>query len=415
MTNIAVLGYGTVGSGVVEVFFKNRENLQKKAGQPLDLKYILDVRDFPDNPFADRFTKDFAQIVNDESVKVVAEVIGGLEPAFTYTKECLLHGKSVVTSNKELVAQKGAELLEIARAHSCNYLFEASVGGGIPIIRPLHMCLAANRIDEVAGILNGTTNFILTKMIREQMAFTDALALAQQLGYAERNPAADVEGQDACRKICILASLAFGEHVYPKDVYTEGITKITLEDVAYANDFGSVIKLIGRCKRAAGEGKITALVSPALVHRESQLGTVDDVFNGILVRGDATGDVVFYGKGAGKLPTASAVVGDIIECAKAPGTSPSLSWSPSAGGNVADRADNVTAVYLRCKSDEVKVLAAAKKLLGELTVLTRAGQPADEYAFVTTERLPERVIDAAVEKLESMGVQVLGKIRVLED
>ena len=414
MINIAVLGYGTVGSGGVEVFFKNRESLQKKAGQELDLKYILDVRDFPDSPFADRFTKDFNKILDDDSVKVVAEVIGGIEPSYGFTKACLERGKSVVTSNKELVAQRGAELLAVAREHHCNYLFEASVGGGIPIIRPLHMCLAANQIDEIAGILNGTTNFILTKMIRENMAFDEALALAQKLGYAERNPAADVEGHDACRKICILASLSFGEHVFPKDVYTEGITKITLEDVAYAQDFGSVIKLIGRCKRAGDGGKITAMVAPAFIHHESQLGTVDDVFNGILVRGDATGDVVFYGKGAGKLPTASAVVGDIIECVKATDTSPSLRWNPSEGGNVADRADNVTRVYLRCRSDEVKVLEVARKLLGEVQVLSRPGQPADEFAFVTEQALPERTIDAAVEKLTGMSVEVLGKIRVLD-
>ncbi len=411
--NIAVLGYGTVGSGVVEVFFKNKANLQKKAGQELDIKYILDLREFPDDPHAALFTKDFAQIAQDDSVKVVAEVIGGLEPAYTFTKTCLERGKSVVTSNKELVAQKGAELLEIARAHQVNYFFEASVGGGIPIIRPLHMCLAANSIDEIAGILNGTTNFILTKMIREGMPFETALALAQQLGYAERNPAADVEGQDACRKICILAALSFGEHVYPKDVYTEGITKITLEDVAYAADCGCVIKLIGRAKRGEHGGKLSAMVAPAFISHESQLGTVDDVFNGILVRGDATGDVVFYGKGAGKLPTASAVVGDIIDCAKATGTSPSLRWNPSEGGNVASREENVTRMYLRLQSDTVKLPQAVGKLFGEVHTLNRAGQAADEYACIISER-PEHEIDAAIAKLEGMGVTLMGKVRVLD-
>lgn len=413
MMNIAVLGYGTVGSGVVEVFFKNRENLQRKAGQELGLKYILDVRELPDSPHADLFVKDFETIVNDESIKVVAEVIGGLEPAYSFTKACLSHGKSVVTSNKELVAQKGAELLALARENKVNYLFEASVGGGIPIIRPLHMCLAANRIDEIAGILNGTTNFILTKMIRESMRFEDALALAQQLGYAERNPAADVEGHDACRKICILAALSFGEHIYPKDVSTEGITQITLEDVAYAASCGSVIKLIGRA-RWNGEGrKITAMVSPAFIHHESQLGTVDDVFNGILVRGDATGDVVFYGKGAGKLPTASAVVGDIIECAKAPGTSPSLQWKPSEGGNVADPGENVTAMYLRCRSETVKLPEALKKLFGEVQELRREGQPADEFACIVSAR-PEQEINTSITKLAAMDVELLGKVRVLD-
>ncbi len=411
--NIAVLGHGTVGSGVAEVFFKNRAALEKKAGQELDLKYILDLRDFPDLPYADRFVKDFNIIADDDSVKVVAEVIGGLEPAYTFTRTCLERGKSVVTSNKELVAQRGAELLALAREHHVNYFFEASVGGGIPIIRPLHMCLAANRIEEIAGILNGTTNFILTKMIREQMSFEDALALAQKLGYAERNPEADVEGHDACRKICILAALSFGEHVYPKDVHTEGITKITPEDVAYAADNDCVIKLIGRAKREEAGGKITAMVTPALIHKESQLGTVDDVFNGILVRGDATGDVVFYGKGAGKLPTASAVVGDIIDCAKAADTSPSLRWAPSSGGNVAKQGENRTAMYLRCRSASEALLQEAGRLFGELHLLRRTHQPANEFAFITPV-LMEYDIDAAIQKLEGMGVEFLGKIRVLD-
>lgn len=411
--NIAVLGHGTVGSGVAEVFFNNRASLERKAGQELDLKYILDLRDFPDLPYADRFVKDFNVIADDDSVKVVAEVIGGLEPAFTFTKTCLERGKSVVTSNKELVAQRGAELLEIARANHVNYFFEASVGGGIPIIRPLHMCLAANEIEEIAGILNGTTNFILTKMIRESMSFEDALALAQKLGYAERNPAADVEGQDACRKICILAALSFGEHVYPKDVHTEGITNITLEDVAYASKLDSVIKLIGRAKRNKDGEKITAMVSPALIHRESQLGTVDDVFNAILVRGDATGDVVFYGKGAGKLPTASAVMGDIIDCAKSSDTSPSLRWKPSNGGNVRDQSKNETAVYLRCQSDLANLPEKAAELFGKLKMLSREGQPNNEFAFVTPVLSEEKII-AAVEQLEGKGVQFLGKIRVLD-
>ncbi len=250
-------------------------------------------------------------------------------------------------------------------------------------------------------------------MIRESMRFEDALALAQQLGYAERNPAADVEGHDACRKICILAALSFGEHIYPKDVSTEGITQITLEDVAYAASCGSVIKLIGRA-RWNGEGrKITAMVSPAFIHHESQLGTVDDVFNGILVRGDATGDVVFYGKGAGKLPTASAVVGDIIECAKAPGTSPSLQWKPSEGGNVADPGENVTAMYLRCRSETVKLPEALKKLFGEVQELRREGQPADEFACIVSAR-PEQEINTSITKLAAMDVELLGKVRVLD-
>ena len=414
MIQFAVLGYGTVGSGVVEVFFRNRESLEKKAGVPLGLKYILDVREFPDSPYKDLFVKDFDTILNDASVGVVAEVIGGVEPALTFTKACLERGKSVVTSNKELVAQHGAELLAIARANNVNYLFEASVGGGIPIIRPLHSCLAANRIEEVIGILNGTTNFILTKMFREGMSFESALALAQRLGYAERDPAADVEGHDACRKICILASLAFGEHVYPHDVSAEGITKITSEDVAYAASCGCVIKLIGAARRGEGGKRMTAYVAPAFINRETQLGTLDDVFNGILVRGDATGDVVFYGKGAGKLPTASAVVSDMIACAKADGSSASMSWKPSQGGNVAPQGDHVTAMYLRCRAFETNALEEAVKIFGKVKALSRPDKPTNEAAFITP-ALTEREIDDVCGKLAAAGIDILGKIRVLAD
>ena len=414
MIQFAVLGYGTVGSGVVEVFFRNRESLEKKAGVPLGLKYILDVREFPDSPYKDLFVKDFDTILNDASVGVVAEVIGGVEPALTFTKACLERGKSVVTSNKELVAQHGAELLAIARANNVNYLFEASVGGGIPIIRPLHSCLAANRIEEVIGILNGTTNFILTKMFREGMSFESALALAQRLGYAERDPAADVEGHDACRKICILASLAFGEHVYPHDVSAEGITKITSEDVAYAASCGCVIKLIGAARRGEGGKRMTAYVAPAFINRETQLGTIDDVFNGILVRGDATGDVVFYGKGAGKLPTASAVVSDMIACAKADGSSASMSWKPSQGGNVAPQGDHVTAMYLRCRAFETNALEEAVKIFGKVKALSRPDKPTNEAAFITP-ALTEREIDDVCGKLAAAGVDILGKIRVRAD
>lgn len=414
MIQFAVLGYGTVGSGVVEVFFRNRESLERKAGVPLGLKYILDVREFPDSPYKDLFVKDFDTILNDASVGVVAEVIGGVEPALTFTKACLERGKSVVTSNKELVAQHGAELLAIARANNVNYLFEASVGGGIPIIRPLHSCLAANRIEEVIGILNGTTNFILTKMFREGMSFESALALAQRLGYAERDPAADVEGHDACRKICILASLAFGEHVYPHDVSAEGIAKITSEDVAYAASCGCVIKLIGAARRGEDGKKMTAYVAPAFINRETQLGTIDDVFNGILVRGDATGDVVFYGKGAGKLPTASAVVSDMIACAKADGSSASMSWKPSQGGNVAPQGDHVTAMYLRCRAFETNALEEAVKIFGKVKALSRPDKPTNEAAFITP-ALTEREIDDVCGKLAAAGVDILGKIRVLAD
>lgn len=410
MLNLAVLGYGTVGSGVVEVFFKNRESMQKKAGQQLGLKYILDIRDFPDSPWSDLMTKDFTVILEDPTIKVVAEVMGGTEPAYTFTKACLESGKSVVTSNKELVANKGAELLEIAREHHVNYFFEASVGGGIPIIRPLHMCLAANSIQEIAGILNGTTNFILTKMIRENMSFDSALALAQKLGYAERDPAADVLGHDACRKICILASLSFGEQILPADVPTQGITDITLEDVAYAQECGCVIKLIGRAARA-GDGRVCAMVAPALIRHDSQLGTVEDVFNAILVRADATGDVVFYGKGAGKLPTASAVLADVVDCAKASGNNPSLSWKKSSGANVTPRGENITSLYVRCRGEGA--LEKAKSCFDDLRVLHRPGQPDGEYAFITP-TTTENELDAALDRIARQDVKILQKIRILD-
>ena len=315
MVQIAVMGYGVVGSGVVEVLTTHTDHIAKRAKEEIGIKYILDLREFPDSPFADKFTKSFDDIINDPEVRVVVEVMGGLHPAFEYSMRCMEAGKSVVTSNKELVATKGAELLKVAQEKNVNFLFEASVGGGIPIIRPISQCLAANDVIEIAGILNGTTNFILTKMIHDSMDFQDALALAQKLGYAERNPAADVEGADACRKICILASLAFGRHVYPEQVHTEGITNISLADVEYAEQWGGVVKLIGRVKQMES-GKLQIIVCPMFIPRESQLANVDDVFNGIMVRGDSTGDVVFYGKGAGKLPTASAVVADVIDCVK---------------------------------------------------------------------------------------------------
>ncbi len=407
------MGHGVVGSGVLEVFYKNRAAMERKAGTEMDIKYVLDLRDFPGLPYSDKFIKDFELIANDPEIRVVVEVMGGLDPAFSYVKRCLEAGKSVVTSNKELVAAKGAELLRVANEHDVNFFFEASVGGGIPIIRPLHACLVANQIDEIAGILNGTTNFILTKMIREGMSFDDALALAQQLGYAERNPAADVEGFDACRKICILASLAFGRHVYPEELHTEGITQLTLEDVEYARAWGGVIKLIGRAKRLPS-GKVEAMVSPALVGNDSQLASVDDVFNAVLVRGDATGDVVFYGKGAGKLPTASAVVADVVDAVKAQHSSTSLRWEDNpAHDTVQDYLDNEVRMYVRISYDNFdKAMRAVVDLFGGVKPLYRSGSE-DEMAFITgvcTEREMTQRLDA----LAARGIPVLGKIRVLD-
>ena len=348
MNKIAVMGYGVVGSGVVEVFYKNFDSINAKAGDSMDIKYILDLRDFADSPYKDKFIKSFDPIIDDPEINIVVETMGGLEPAYSYVKRCLLASKNVVTSNKELVAQKGAELLLIAKNNNVNFLFEASVGGGILIIRPISQCLAANEIIEIAGILNGTTNFILTKIVKEKMSFPDALALAQSLGYAERDPSSDVEGHDTSRKICILAALAFGKHVYPEQVYTEGITKITTNDVLYADNFGGVIKLIARAKKL-NDGRLSVTVYPAIVSRDSQLSSVDDVFNAVMVRGDATGDVVFYGRGAGKLPTASAVIADVIDCVKHIKARKYLFWEDGESDYVADYLQSDVALYVCAK------------------------------------------------------------------
>ena len=402
----AVLGYGVVGSGVVELFYKNKASIEKRAGKEMDVKYILDLRDFPDSPYRDKLTKDFNDILNDDEVTAVAECMGGVEPAFTFVKSCLEKGKSVSTSNKQLVAEKGDILLRTAKEHNCNFMFEASTGGAIPIIRPLHQCLAGNEITGIAGILNGTTNFILTKMFSENMSFDDALALAQKLGYAERNPAADVEGLDACRKICILSSLVYGKHVYPDYIHTEGITAITREDVEYAENWGGKVKLIGSVKKCA-DGKILPMVRPAFVCNDMQLSNNSDVFNGITVYGDGFDEVMFYGRGAGKLPTASAVVGDIIDCARLSGTSVSQTWEDSDNADfIEDYKNDSVAFYVRM-TDADKVQIAG--IFGDVEYLSREGQPADEAAFVTKE-MPEKDFDANLEKLSG---KVLGKIRIL--
>lgn len=317
MGKVAVLGYGTVGSGVVEVIEKNRELIEKRAGTSLQIKYILDLRDFPEDLFADKIVHDAELILKDPEIEIVCETMGGIEPAYTFTKRALMAGKSVCTSNKELVAKCGAELIAIAKKNCCNYLFEASVGGGIPIIRPLNSALTAERVLEISGILNGTTNYILTKMEREGAQFETVLKEAQDKGYAEKNPEADVEGYDACRKIAILTSLVAGKTVDFKDIYTEGITKITPADFAYAKEMGMTIKLLATSKEE--EGRYMAAVAPYLLSNENPLFMVNDVFNAVFVRGNTLGETMYYGKGAGKLPTASAVVSDVIDCAKHPG------------------------------------------------------------------------------------------------
>ena len=414
MVQVAVMGHGVVGSGVVEVIMNHRDGIMKRSDAELNVKYILDIREFPDSPYADKFTKNFDDILNDDEVKVVAEVMGGVHPAYDFTKACLLAGKSVVTSNKELVATKGAELLQIAKDNNVNYLFEASVGGGIPIIRPISLCLAANEVIEVAGILNGTTNFILAKMIKDSMSFEDALKMAQQLGYAERNPAADVEGHDACRKICILASLCYGKHIYPEFVHTQGITKMTLADVAYAASWGGVVKLIGQVKKL-DDGKLDITVEPMLIEKSSQLAGVDDVFNGILVRGDSTGDVVFFGKGAGKLPTASAVVADIIDCVKHLKERKFVFWEDGDGSLVKPYEKTEYPIYIRAEAEDKKAAAEkAAELFPDMKVIVRADAGENEFAFVTGSM---KVADQekTIAALEAAGVTVQSKIRIAAD
>ena len=357
MLNVAVLGFGTVGSGVVEVLTMNKDIMTKKVGQEVNVKYILDTREFPGNPFEDKIVHDFSMIENDQDVQLVAECIGGATIAYEFVKKCLLSGKHVATSNKELVAVKGYELLQIAKEKNVNFFFEASVGGGIPVLRPLAFDLAGNEITEVAGIMNGTTNYILTKMLGEGAAFQDVLKDAQAKGYAEANPAADVEGLDACRKTCILSALSFGFHVYPDMVPTEGITKISEEDVAIAASANMKIKLLGRTIRTA-DGKVCAFVAPNFIPMSCPLAHVDDVFNGILVRGNAINEAMFYGPGAGKLPTASAVVGDLIDAAWHLDARRDLDWVDADESKMANVRDVKLSYIIRTNESEDKVKAA---------------------------------------------------------
>ena len=409
MVSVAVLGHGVVGSGVVEILRNNAAHIAHKAGEEIAVKRILDLRTFPELPYADLFTANFDDIVSDADIRVVVEAMGGLHPAYDFVKACLLAGKSVVTSNKELVAAKGDELLAIARQRNLNFLFEASVGGGIPILRPLDQCLAANNIEEIAGILNGTTNFMLTKMFTEGMDFDEALALAQQLGYAERNPAADVEGMDACRKICILASLAFGKHVLPEEVHTEGITEITKEDVRAAAAYGGVIKLIGRAVRAEGD-RLYCTVSPMILPKDNLLADVTDVFNAVQVRGDSVGDVVFVGRGAGKLPTASAVVADVIDEVKHLAARKYLFWEPHEAGRVLSHRQAPVVKLVRVTSaDDAMAKTAITAAFGEVAFVTVPDAPAGELAFVSP-AMTEETLDAALTALD--GVTVVKALRI---
>ena len=395
MIKIAILGYGTVGSGVYEILKKNTTAIAKKAGDVIDVKYILDIRDFDDHPEKHLFTKNFDDILNDDEVSVVVEVMGGLNPAYNFTKSALLKGKNVITSNKELVATHGTELIAIAKEKCVNYLFEASVGGGIPIIRPLTQCLSANSITEINGILNGTTNYILTKMFSEGASFSDALKTAQDLGYAERNPEADVEGHDACRKTAILASLATGTFIDYNNIPTEGITRISKTDVLFAEKIGYVIKLIGSAN-VDENGKVSARVAPRLVKRTSQLAGVSDVFNAILVHGDSLGDVMFYGRGAGKLPTASAVVADIIDAAKHIHTNKWVIWAEATEGVMNKPEDSEYAYFVRTKDES---------LASGLSGVEHIGTSEDgEYIFTTGEMKEKDFLEKCAGKCEFIRI-----------
>lgn len=402
MAKVAIMGYGTVGSGVYDIIKTNSDKLSRSAnGESVDIKYILDIRDFDDHPEKELFTKEFNDILNDDEVSVVAEVMGGLHPAYEFTKSLLEAGKSVVTSNKELVATYGTELLEIARGKNVNYFFEASVGGGIPIIRPLVSSITSDAVTEITGILNGTTNYMLTKMSEDGLDYDAVLEDAQERGYAERNPAADVEGHDARRKIAILSSLAFGKYVDYEDVYTEGITKITSADFAYAKILGSRIKLFGTSKKKE-DGSISAMVCPVMITNEHPLFAVNDVMNAILVRGESMGDLMFYGAGAGKLPTASAVVADVVNAARNPKITEIAPYEPGKM-TVSDHLKSTHSYFVRVKGSDANAVAESFKAKH----IVDAGI-ADEFGLITAE-WTENEFDALCENYPVVSVIRLAK------
>lgn len=400
MIQVAVMGYGTVGSGVVEVIEKNKEEINKKSGEDINIKYILDLRDFPEDPYADKVVHDVELILNDPEIKIICETMGGLKPAYDFTKRALQAGKSVCTSNKELVAVHGPELIKVAHENKCNYLFEASVGGGIPIIRPLNYSLTAERIDGITGILNGTTNYILSKMEKEGADFEEVLKEAQEKGYAERNPEADVEGYDACRKIAILSSLMCGKNVKYEDIYTEGITKITSTDFVYAHAMGKTIKLLAQSKEV--DGKFYAMVAPFMISKQHPLYMVNDVFNAVCVHGNMLGDSMYYGRGAGKLPTASAVVSDVVDCARHIGKVIMCFWDDQdvelTGIEQASRR-----FFVRVEEDKE---SKALQIFESVSVI-EADVPG-EFAFVTDQMTEKEFNDKAKE------VGIISRIRIEE-
>lgn len=399
MIKIAILGYGTIGSGVVEVLHTNSESIAKRAGDEIEVKYILDLRDFPGDPMEDKVIHDYEVIANDPEIQVVVEAMGGVEPAYTFVKRALLAGKNVTTSNKALVAKHGAELIAIAKEQSINFLFEASVGGGIPIIRPLNSSLTADEIEEITGILNGTTNYILSKMTFEGLEFEDVLKDAQSRGYAEADPTADVEGYDACRKIAILTSLVCGQQVDFEDIYTEGISKITADDIKYAKAMGLVIKLLATSRKTK-EG-YCAMVAPFMLSQQHPLYSVNDVFNAIFVHGNVLGDAMFYGSGAGKLPTASAVVADIVDIAKHLHKNILMSWS-SRKMSLVDKGKNESRFFVRTTADKEQV----KSVFGEAEFVEVA-EITGEVGFLTG------VMSEEEYEKKANGLHVIQRIRVV--
>ncbi len=403
MIHIAILGFGVVGSGTAEVLTQNKALIEKKVGQVVNIKHILDLRDFPDSPFGHLVTHDFADILNDPEVSLVAEMMGGSHPAYDFTIACLRAGKSVVTSNKEVVANFGTELLAVARENGVSYLFEASVGGGIPIIRPLREDLASNHITAISGILNGTTNYILTQMKVAGATFEDALRDAQRKGYAEANPAADIEGMDAARKTVILAAMAYGKRMDPNTILCEGITGITASDTELAASMGYAIKLIGHVSQI--DGKILCMVSPRLIPASNPIYGINDVFNGILVSADMVGTVMFYGPGAGKLPTASAVVGDLVDImGHTPAGVHSPVWEDANACDVADTDDHICRHFVVLDAP-----IADGKAIGDSFPIREVHAENGRFAFIT-EEVSERDIK---DRIARAGYPLLSRIRVL--
>ena len=403
MAKIAVLGYGTVGSGVVEVLETNKNSIEKRAGEGIEVKYVLDLRDFPGDPVQEKIVHDVDIIIQDKEIDVVVEVMGGIEPAFTFVKKALEAGKSVCTSNKALVAEHGPELLAMAKERNLNFMFEASVGGGIPIIRPLNQSLTADEITQITGILNGTTNYILTKMSQEGSSYEDVLKEAQDLGYAERNPEADVEGYDACRKIAILSSLMFSKNVDSEKVPTEGITKITAADFEYANATDHTIKLLGR-SRAIDDNTAEVMVAPFLLSKEHPLAMVHGVFNAVFVTGNMLGDSMYYGRGAGKLPTASAVVSDVIDCARHQGKVIMCFWDKEEV-KLADIGEAERSFFIRAKAGAEDAVTAA--FPGGRVVHLKDRK--EDFGYFT-QSMKEKDFQA---KYEALGEQMLGRIRLV--